>query len=513
MRSGFPCQLEVDSLPIEDVQIRLPKNRSNPMGHLLLAFQRLYTHPVLSKKTEVLLRSGLKTKASSGKGCKGMSLWELFVLAELRLCLNISYDDVMDLANEHMLLRGILGLNKRSGRTTSEKLYSKSTIYDNLILVDDATLRQINDVVVELGHEVFRHNKKKDQALSLKTDSFVVETDTHFPTDYRSLFESSRKCLELIPSLSEELNLQGWRQWKDNRKKLKGAYRSFGTVTSNGGANKEEREKLACKLFVEQADTLAKKVAAFIAEAFPLVDDSNFGQLIEIEWFHQMLIKHKDQLQRRVIQGEKIPHQEKIFSIFLPFAEWINKGKREVEIGNRVSVTTDQYHLMVDYHIGKHQQDKEMILPIMDRILSKYQAKSWSTDKGFSTKDNKAIIGLCLPDLELVMPKRGKRNKAEEEEEKGKSFVKLKNKHSAIESNINELEHRGLNRCPDRSELAFDKYVGLAVIAYNMQKIGKEISRQVFVAQGKQKEKEEKLEKQRQLKRDKEKRRRKLQAA
>ena len=51
----------------------------------------------------------------------------------------------------------------------------------------------------------------------------------------------------------------------------------------------------------------------------------------------------------------------------------------------------------------------------------------------------------------------------------------MKNKHSAIESNINELEHRGLDRCPDRGYLHYTTYIALGVCAYNLKKIGKKI--------------------------------------
>ena len=70
------------------------------------------------------------------------------------------------------------------------------------------------------------------------------------------------------------------------------------------------------------------------------------------------------------------------------------------------------------------------------------------------------------------MPKLGKRNKQEEAEETGRPFRRLKNKHSAIESNINELEHRGLDRCPDRGYPHFKNYVALGICAYNLKKIG-----------------------------------------
>lgn len=74
-----------------------------------------------------------------------------------------------------------------------------------------------------------------------------------------------------------------------------------------------------------------------------------------------------------------------------------------------------------------------------------------------------------------MLPKKGIFNKVEAEEESRPLFRKLRNKHSAVESKINELEHRGLNRCPDRGYSNFKRYVGLAVCAYNFKKIGQQI--------------------------------------
>lgn len=87
---------------------------------------------------------------------------------------------------------------------------------------------------------------------------------------------------------------------------------------------------------------------------------------------------------------------------------------------------------------------------------------------------------------QVIMPKLGKRNKQENEEEHSRSFKKLKNKHSTIESNINELEHRGLDRCPDRSLKNYTRYIALGVCAYNLKKIGAEILKQQRIASKKQ---------------------------
>ena len=44
-----------------------------------------------------------------------------------------------------------------------------------------------------------------------------------------------------------------------------------------------------------------------------------------------------DQIDRRVLRGERILHDEKVFSLFQPHTEWISKGKAgvPVELGLR----------------------------------------------------------------------------------------------------------------------------------------------------------------------------------
>jgi len=138
-----------------------------------------------------------------------------------------------------------------------------------------------------------------------------------------------------------------------------------------------------------------------------------------------------------------------------------------------LAITTDQYNLIVDYRVMEAQSDSEMVKPIAEDLTSRYNIRSWSFDKGYWHKDNKALLEEQVE--KVVMPKKGKRNKQEEEEESQRQFKLLRNKHSAVESNINELEHRGLDRCPDRGHGHFKRYVGLAISAYNLRRIGQEL--------------------------------------
>ena len=97
-----------------------------------------------------------------------------------------------------------------------------------------------------------------------------------------------------------------------------------------------------------------------------------------------------------------------------------------------------------------------------------------SFDKGFYSKDNLQTLqqsGI----QEVIMPKKGKLNKEEKQREQAKEFKKLRYAHSAVESNINMLEHNGLNRCMDKGLHGFKRYAGLSVLAYNLHILGNEL--------------------------------------
>ncbi len=98
---------------------------------------------------------------------------------------------------------------------------------------------------------------------------------------------------------------------------------------------------------------------------------------------------------------------------------------------------------------------------LADRLLGRYGAgslASLSFDKGFTRAEDRELLSLYVPTV--VMPKRGKKNAAETERENEKRFVALRHQHSAVESEINSLEHHGLNRCLDVGLKGYLRYVG-----------------------------------------------------
>src|SRR5215210_8946332 len=102
--------------------------------------------------------------------------------------------------------------------------FTYQSILDNVSLVDEALLQEINLLVVDAGHKLVK--KKEDEALKLKTDSYALETNVHFPTDLNLLWDSLRKCLDMIEQLLEIAPVKGWRKIKNLRKSLKSLFRA-----------------------------------------------------------------------------------------------------------------------------------------------------------------------------------------------------------------------------------------------------------------------------------------------
>jgi IS5 family transposase len=312
----------------------------------------------------------------------------------------------------------------------------------------------------------------------LKSDSYAVESNIHFPTDISLLWDSGRKCLDTIKHAEEKIGLQGWRKLKCWRKKLKNNYRTTANIHQKKGHGYKERLSRSAQKYLDISIELNHRVLKSLEELKSCTDILAIIFEQELRYYQKMLSKHIDLVERRIIKGEKIPHKEKIFSIFEPHVEWIQKGKanNKVELGHNTLITTDQYHFIVDHKVMVGESDSEQPLELINRLEQRfeqgYKLGSISFDRGFHSKLAKLALEKKVE--KLIMPSKGKRTADQIKEEKDdKMFKAFRNKHSAVESNINELEHAGVNKVPDKGLRGFKKYVAMGVLAYNIRRLGR----------------------------------------
>lgn len=473
MRKRFEQQRKLGVIGISEV--KLPLKSRDELPPILRALQHIYVTPELNEEVFRILEERVQ-KGKKKTGRYGMELWHILVLSVVRLGLDANYDRLEDFANHHKLIRQIMGVETGFGEG---KVFSMQSIKDNISLLDEETIRRINEVVVSSGHQLV---KKKEEGLRIKVDTYVLESNVHFPTDMNLLWDAGRKSLDIIEDAIEEglLEGRGWRKGKYWRRELKKLMRVSAKASSVGGKDGEEGKKRHVRRYLELARSLSEKIGASLFVIYERVLTMNqvekHAKKIEaLESFHGMLNKQIDLVDRRVVCGETIPAEEKIHSLFEPHTEWLYKGKsnKRVELGHNFLVASDQWGFIADHLAVENQADVSLSIPLADRLLSRYGEgviESMSFDKGFYKKENKELLGLYIP--VVIMPKKGKKNKAEQEEESGKTFKKLRNKHSAVESDINRLEHHGLDRCPDKGLDAFKRYCALGVLAANLHTMG-----------------------------------------
>ncbi len=474
MRQRFEVQLALGAVPIERVEI--PTRTRDELPPTLAALQWVFTTAEVSREVFELLENRLLRNDRS-KGRPGMDLWQILVLGVVRLTLDLNYDRLHHVANYDSLVRQLLG--QPAFDTTLQ--FKLSTLKENVALLSEELLEEINAVIARHSGQVI---KKKDAGLSIKVDSYAFESNVHFPTDLSLGWDCARKCIELCTRLSQAYDLAGWRKHVNWRSKIKGLARRSARATGSAGKNKATRVETSVKAYLESLYALEEKVLESLEQLSALPMNPMLEvSLSELRGYHDLLIHHIFLISDRLLDGRTIAPSEKLYSIFEQHTEWIQKGKahRRVELGHRLLIASDQYGVIHDYKVMQGSDEAGEVAPLADRLVRKLGAQriaSLSFDRGFSSVGNRELLEMCLGDTEVVMPKKGKLSPADRERQSQKSWRKLSNRHSVIESVINSLEHHGLDRCPDKGYVAYARYAGLGILAYNLHRIGNHLLKQ-----------------------------------
>ena len=470
MRQTHSHQLRLDQTPVEEIQLDFYSR--DDMVKILLGLQYIYSLPKLFEQVLSYLEKMLPQNTNQNDGRPGMQLWNILVLGVVRLGKNIDYDCLTDLANQHNALRQMLG---HGGAFDFDHRYALQTIKDNIKQFTPEILQGINEITVKAGHEFMRIDHKP---LKTHVDSFVGKTNIEYPTDTRLLWDASRCLIRNCVNAANELGVSGWRQSDYQLKSIKKLFRATQNIKRSKAKAPEKVAKQdqgikdinqayinRCHLMLENSKQLQLK--------FPENNATALFYNEKINEFQAHMIRQMDQIERRVIKGEVIPHDEKVFSIFQVHSEWISKGKAgvPVEFGLRVAIMTDQLGFILHHQVMANQTDEKVAVSMVTEAQEKFpRIIQASFDKGFHSVENQKKLPELL-DL-TVLSKKGKLSKAEAERENNPEFIKAKRHHSAVESSINALQHSGLNLCRDHGIDGYQRYVALGVFAHNLKKLG-----------------------------------------
>jgi len=477
MRLACPQQ-RLDCLPIGEVRLNL--NCRDEIIPILRALQHVYGDGQLRPELLRLVGNDVNEGTSRKHGRRGMNYWEIAVLAAARLGCNLDYDKLQDLAENHRSLRQIMGIGDWQGEEVD---FDWRRIEDNVIKLRPETLKKINDLIVRAGHGL------KPKAIgSVRGDTFVVETNTHYPTESTLIGDGLRKIVPLAAALAAANGLGGWRQHEHllgNVGTLVGEIGRAARAKSQGA----DRLKPGYKKLLTLAEDLLGRARQLLRALAFAVDQTAFAldevknAVAPVE--RQALLVHYITLtakvcanaRRRVLQGETLANDEKILSIFEPHTELIVRGKQPVPIqfGHNVLVVEDAVGFVVEYRVvGNGVLDQDLVVPVMKELQKRFDGKikSASFDRAFHTPDNQKQLAEIV--RTPCIASKGQKKGRQQQKEGTVAFRKARQNHPGVESAIGALQAgNGLKRCRDRSKRGYERYVALGILGRNLQTLGR----------------------------------------
>ena len=477
MRISHREQFQFDATPI--AQISLNVQCRDRMIPVLRSLQHIYTHPTLRQQALELVAQDVVGDADPVRGRAGMTLWQILVLAGVRQGCDFSYDHLQYLAENDGNLQAML----QSGDWRDES-FDWRRIRDNLCRVRPETIEAINHLVVAEGHRL-----QPCAAEAVRGDSFVVETNVHYPTESSLIVDALKKIFELAPLLAAMIGAGGWRQSKSLFKKAKKAARNIGRLKK--GKNFQTRLQAAYGDLFHITDVVLPRCEELLDAALGRLsgDDVHSGEdglllhgeataLYQELIYWQAVTEHVvNTAWRRVMEGETVPNADKLFSLFEPDTELIKRGKpaKPIQFGHKLLVIEDAIGFICHYKIvGIGVDERDLLVPEMQALQKRLQnrIRHASFDRGFHSPQNQEKLAQIVSHPCLPMP--GRVQAARQEETATVEFRRSARWHSGIESAIGALQSgNGLRRCRDHSQIGYARYVGLSVLGRNLLVLGK----------------------------------------
>ena len=298
MRKTLDSQLKLGQISIAEMQIN-PKDRDD-IPAVLAGLQALYVDENVRAKIFEILEERVRPEVDHNRGRPGMDLWRIFVLGVVKQALNIDFDRLRNLADEHRSLRQMLGHSDY----VDDMAYRLQTIIDNVSLLSEDVLREINAVVVRCGHE--RLNHAPQDSLEGRVDSAVTPTHVHWPTDVNLLWDTMERLLRMLPRVCAKHEIKGWRKRRFWTNQVKAAFQQVRTCRRWRNVAKVEAYLALCRKLVARMQLTLTQLQTLQVST------------TTIEMYLDHAVRQIDQVERRLIKNEVIPHEEKVFSIHEP---------------------------------------------------------------------------------------------------------------------------------------------------------------------------------------------------
>ena len=395
--------------------------------------------------------------STSEKGrCSGYTSEEILRCLVVMFVEQDSYRDVVVRIENSDFLRSFVGLG------FAKPMMDFSFVGKAFAALSGETWHAVNQSLA-------RHAKKKAwiSGEKLRTDSTAYESNIHYPTDSSLLWDSFRVLCRTLRRLQKACPKLGLTHRYHDKKVKKLAFYIARNAKSRSKAT-QRQVKRTYRLLIERVAWIAgisNEVQKLFAHAIL--------EVLELVLYTPVAERIVDQAQRRIFDGEIVPSNEKVYSLFEEHTELLKRGKagKPVEFGHKVLIAQTGEKFITHYKVmPEREEDKDLLEATLEahRSLFGKLPDTLAADKGFYASVEQ-LKGLEKKITTVSICKKGRRTKKEEEREHGEEFKAGQAFRAGVEGTISVLKRAfKLNRCLFKGYKNFASSVGCAVFCHNL---------------------------------------------
>ena len=363
----------------------------------------------------------------------------------------------------------------------AEATPDSTTFSRTFALLSPAVTEEIHQRVVRLACE-----QGVVQGLKLRTDTTVVESNVHYPTDSSLLGDGIRVLSRSLQGIASECKhgaVEVVHHARAVKHRLLEISRAAKCLTeANQQRMRDSYQKLLAlaRGVVRQASAVMqrwrKKRLKVVGKLLRV--ETQIGQLRR---FLPLVEKVIRQTKQRVLGGDSNV-EGKVLSLFEAHTEVIRKGKahKPNEFGRLVRIDEVENGIVSGYQVfaGNPADTTAWIPALQQHQVCFGQAPAMATgDRGFFSATNEQEAH-ALGVKKVALPARGRLSATRSQQQKQRWFRRALRWRAGCEATISTLKHPfSMGRATYKGELGFQRYVGWCVITKNLFSIARDQER------------------------------------
>jgi len=269
------------------------------------------------------------------------------------------------------------------------------------LVIRPETWRRVNELLGRYGVGQGAVNPKV-----IRTDTTVVESNIHYPTDASLLWDTWRVATRLLEQARETLRESVPHRF--HNRKIKGLYLYITRYMPSKSESRQRRVKASFRTLIERVEGIVA-IAGDFCQAHRSSSNLELSAMaLELQTYLSSMQTVTAIARRANVGGETVPANERVFSLFEPHTELIKRGRRQkpVEFGHKVLLCETAEKFITDYEVYEKQQpDSDLTQPVIERHEKLFGERPvvLAADKGFCPEKSKfeelakLVVNLAIP--------------------------------------------------------------------------------------------------------------------